>query len=51
MDTRTSPRTKEATVELVATWPELYVKQFDELDKKRQATELLELVDKDLPPP
>ena len=35
---------REATVELVATWPKAWVKQFDELVKKRQVAEVMELV-------
>ena len=36
---------REATVELVATWPKAWVKQFDELAKKRQVTEVMELIE------
>ena len=36
---------REATVELVATWPKAWVKQFDELVRKRQVSEVMELVE------
>ena len=36
---------RESSVELVATWPKAWVKKFDELGKKRQATEVMELVE------
>ena len=36
---------REASVELVAAWPKTWVQKFDELIKKRQVTELMELVE------